>query len=149
MPKRAMSPSPSTSLHGGGTAAHDRDAVPGLLTDAGPDRHVSDFAAAIEYLQGLDFVDERLGMTGFCFGGGITWHAATALPFLKAGSVYGPAPDLDQVPNINAAVLGVYAEQDERITGAPRRCGARQQDAIRSTSIPASTTPSTTTRAAL
>jgi len=28
---------------------------------------------------------------------------------------YGPAPDLDQVPNIQAAVLGVYAEQDERI----------------------------------
>ncbi|HMQ55954.1 MAG TPA: dienelactone hydrolase family protein [Anaerolineae bacterium] len=101
----------------GGTAAHDRDEVPGLLTDAGPDRHVADFAAGFDYLRTLDFVDgDRIGMTGYCFGGGITWRAATALPDLKAAvPFYGPAPDLDQVPNINAAVLGVYAEQDERI----------------------------------
>ncbi|MFZ4657949.1 MAG: dienelactone hydrolase family protein [Caldilineaceae bacterium] len=103
----------------GGTAAHDRDAVPALLTDAGADRHVGDFLAAAEYLQTLDYVDgERLGMIGFCFGGGITWRVATALPTLKAAApFYGPAPELDQVPNIKAAVLGVYAEQDERING--------------------------------
>ena len=101
----------------GGTAAHDRDAVPGLLTDAGADRHVGDFLAAADYLQTLDDVDgERLGMIGFCFGGGITWRMATALPTLKAAApFYGPAPELEQVPNIQAAVLGVYAEQDERI----------------------------------
>lgn len=101
----------------GGTAAHDRDAVPGLLTDAGADRHVGDFLAAADYLQTLDDVDgERLGMIGFCFGGGITWRVATALPTLKAAvPFYGPAPELEQVPNIQAAVLGVYAEQDERI----------------------------------
>lgn len=101
----------------GGTAAHDRDAVPGLLTDAGADRHVGDFLAAADYLQTLDDVDgERLGMIGFCFGGGITWRVATALPTLKAAApFYGPAPELEQVPNIQAAVLGVYAEQDERI----------------------------------
>ncbi|MEZ4861945.1 MAG: dienelactone hydrolase family protein [Caldilineaceae bacterium] len=104
----------------GGTAAHDRDAVPGLLTDAGADRHVSDFIAGAEYLQTLDFVDgERLGMIGFCFGGGITWRVATALPTLKAAvPFYGPAPELDQVPNIKAAVLGVYAELDERINAS-------------------------------
>lgn len=101
----------------GGTAAHDRDAVPGLLTDAGADRHVGDFIAGADYLQTLDDVDgERLGMIGFCFGGGITWRVATALPTLKAAApFYGPAPEIDQVPNIQAAVLGVYAEQDERI----------------------------------
>lgn len=55
-------------------------------------------------------------MTGYCFGGGITWRMATTLPGLKAAvPFYGPAPDLDQVPDIKAAVLGVYAEQDERI----------------------------------
>ncbi|MCB0214969.1 MAG: dienelactone hydrolase family protein, partial [Anaerolineae bacterium] len=101
----------------GGTSTHDRDEVPALLTDAGADRHVSDFLAAADYLQTLDFVDgERLGMIGFCFGGGITWRVATALPTLKAAvPFYGPAPDLGQVPNIKAAVLGVYAELDERI----------------------------------
>lgn len=101
----------------GGTASLDRDEVPGLLTDAGPERHVGDFTAAFAYLQGLEGVDgQRIGMTGFCFGGGITWRCATALPDLKAAvPFYGPAPELEQVPNIKAAVLGVYAEQDERI----------------------------------
>jgi carboxymethylenebutenolidase len=103
----------------GGTASRDRDEVPGLLTDAGPERHVGDFAAGFDYLQTLETVDgERIGMTGYCFGGGITWRAATALPGLKAAvPFYGPAPELDQVPNIQAAVFGVYAEQDERING--------------------------------
>ena len=65
----------------GGTASRDRDEVPGLLTDAGPERHVGDFVAGSEYLQGLDFVDgDRIGMTGFCFGGGVTWRVATAMP---------------------------------------------------------------------
>lgn len=101
----------------GGTATLDRDEVPGLLTDAGPERHVGDFTTAFQYLQGLDGVDgQRIGMTGFCFGGGITWRCATALPDLKAAvPFYGPAPEPEQVPNIKAAVLGVYAEQDERI----------------------------------
>ena len=101
----------------GGTASRDRDEVPGLLTDAGPERHVGDFSAGFDYLQTLETVNgERIGMTGYCFGGGITWRAATALPGLKAAvPFYGPAPELDQVPNIQAAVFGVYAEQDERI----------------------------------
>ncbi len=101
----------------GGTASRDRDEVPGLLTDAGPERHVEDFRSGMVYLQGLDYVDPaRIGMTGYCFGGGMTWRAATAIPELKAAvPFYGPAPDLAAVPNIKAAVLGVYAEQDERI----------------------------------
>jgi carboxymethylenebutenolidase len=101
----------------GGTENLDPDQVPGLLGDAGPDRHEADFIAAFDYLQSLDFVDgERIGMTGYCFGGGVTWQVATALPELKAAvPFYGRGPDLDKVPNIQAAVLGVYAELDERI----------------------------------
>ncbi len=101
----------------GGTAAHGRDEVPGLLGQAGPERHVADFAAGFSYLQTLDFVDDgRIGMIGFCFGGGITWDTATQLPDLKAAvPFYGRSPDLTRVANIRAAVLGVYAELDTRI----------------------------------
>ncbi|WP_426226070.1 dienelactone hydrolase family protein [Pseudarthrobacter sp. DSP2-3-2b1] len=104
----------------GGTASLDSDAVSGALTRAGAPRHVADFAAALEYLQGQVFVDpERIAMNGYCFGGGITWQAATELPGLKAtAAFYGPAPDLTKVPSIKAAVFGVYAERDQRITGA-------------------------------
>jgi carboxymethylenebutenolidase len=103
----------------GGTDTHGSDEVPGLLTGAGIERHVSDFTAAVAYVQTLGNVDgERLAMTGYCFGGGVTWASATAIPELKAAApFYGPAPDLEAVPNIQAAVLGVYAEQDERING--------------------------------
>lgn len=101
----------------GGTAEHEADAVPGLLSNAGADRHVSDFIAAYEYLQTLESVDgERIGMNGYCFGGGITWRVATQIPELKAAvPFYGPAPELEDVANIQAAVLGVYAGLDERI----------------------------------
>jgi carboxymethylenebutenolidase len=103
----------------GGTAGLDSDAVSGALTSAGTARHVGDFAAGFEYLQSQDFVDSgRIAMNGYCFGGGITWQAATELPGLKAtAAFYGPAPDLSKVPAIKAAALGVYAELDQRITG--------------------------------
>ncbi len=103
----------------GGTASLDPDAVPGALTQAGAERHLADFAAAFDYLQSQDFVDpERIAMTGYCFGGGITWQAAVELPDLKAtAAFYGPSPDLDKVSTIKPAVFGVYAELDRRITG--------------------------------
>lgn len=101
----------------GGTAANDRDAIPGLLTNAGAARHLEDFKAGAAYLKTLETVDPaRLGMNGYCFGGGITWQAATEMPELKAAvPFYGPGPELTAVPSIKAAVLGVYAEQDERV----------------------------------
>lgn len=103
----------------GGTASRDADQVPGLLTGAGTARHIADFAAGLKYLQTVDGVDgKRIGMTGYCFGGGVTWAAATQIPELKAAvPFYGPAPDIATVKDIKAAVLGVYAENDTRITG--------------------------------
>jgi carboxymethylenebutenolidase len=99
----------------GGTAANERDAIPGILTNAGMDRHVGDFMAAFEYLQSQEFVEaERIGMNGYCLGGGITWLCTTQIPGLKAAvPFYGPGPDADQVANIQAAVLGVFAEDDD------------------------------------
>lgn len=101
----------------GGTATQDPDQIPGLLSGAPAEQHVGDFAAGLAYLQSLAGVaGDRIGMTGYCFGGGVTWRCAATLPELKAAvPFYGPGPDLEQVPNIKAAVFGVYAEEDERI----------------------------------
>jgi carboxymethylenebutenolidase len=101
------------SRQGGTGAVADPAEIPSLLTrDVDPNRHVGDFQAAIPYLAGTGAVDaNRLAMQGFCFGGGITWLAATEIPELKAAApFYGPPPPLDQVPNIKAAVLGVYSD---------------------------------------
>ncbi|MEX1019629.1 MAG: dienelactone hydrolase family protein [Litorilinea sp.] len=101
----------------GGTDSRDYDEIPGLLSNADPDRHVADFQAGFDYLAGLESVyADRISMNGYCFGGGITWRSVTAIPGLAAAApFYGPAPDLDAVSNIQAAMLGVYAEEDERI----------------------------------
>ncbi len=103
----------------GGTDKQERDKVSGLLTGSGTDRHVADFAAARSYLGTVEGVDgARVGMIGFCFGGGVTWAAATKIAELKAVvPFYGPAPDAAAVANIKAAAFGVYAEKDARISG--------------------------------
>jgi carboxymethylenebutenolidase len=103
----------------GGTARVDPTQVPGRL-GANPAQNVSDFQAAFRYLQGLPFVRQNAtGMVGFCFGGGITWRTAVAEPGLKAAvPYYGPAPAVEDVPKIQAAVLAVYGETDTRITSS-------------------------------
>jgi carboxymethylenebutenolidase len=95
----------------GGTAAHEEAEVPDLLTRPDPAQHVADFQAAVASYASDSTVDtSRLGMIGFCFGGGITWRSATLIPELKAGiPYYGPPPPLEDVPNIKAAVMGVYS----------------------------------------
>jgi len=103
------------SREGGTAAVADPSQIPALLTGdmgPGPDRHVADFQAALAHYETQDFADtSRVGMTGFCFGGGITWRAATQMPELNAAApYYGPPPPLEAVPNIQAAVLGVYSD---------------------------------------
>ncbi len=100
------------SREGGTAAVADPSQIPALLADGDPSRHVADFQAAAEYYGTQEFADAtRLGMNGFCFGGGITWRAATMMPRLKgAAPYYGPPPPLADVPNIKAAVIGVYSD---------------------------------------
>lgn len=101
----------------GGTASVGSNNVPGALGNIDPDQFVRDFIAGWRYLGEQPFAQaERVGMVGFCFGGGVTWRMATRMPELKAAvPFYGPHPPLEGVPNINAAVLGIYGELDTRI----------------------------------
>jgi carboxymethylenebutenolidase len=59
----------------------------------------------------------RLGVTGFCWGGGTTnYLAATMGADMHAGvPFYGAAAETAAVPNIKAPLLVQYAETDERI----------------------------------
>jgi carboxymethylenebutenolidase len=59
----------------------------------------------------------KLGVTGFCWGGGTANFLAVALgPDLQAGApFYGAAAETSAVPKIKAALLIHYAENDERI----------------------------------
>jgi carboxymethylenebutenolidase len=79
---------------------------------------VADVRATLAHVAGLDGVDgERQGILGFCYGGGVAWRTLTQEPALRAGvPFYGPTPDPATVPAINAPVLAVFGELDERIT---------------------------------
>jgi len=109
------------SRHGGSAAVGEGN-VPGVLGNIAPEQFVADFVAGLQYLQSQPFAQaDRVGMTGFCFGGGVTWQVATRMPeLLAAVPFYGPHPPLEDVPNIQAAVLAVYGELDTRInSGIP------------------------------
>ena len=101
----------------GGTASLDPSDVPGIPGNTSPDQFVADFLSGWEYLKTLPNTQpERVGMLGFCFGGGVTWLMATRMPeLLAAVPFYGPHPPLEDVPDIRAAVLGIYAGNDQRI----------------------------------
>jgi carboxymethylenebutenolidase len=104
------------SRDGGTASIADPAEIPALLSDDTKlQQHVDDFKAAAAYYGTQEFADaSRLGMNGFCFGGGITWRAATQMPELKgAAPYYGPPPPLEDVPNIQAAVIGVYSDDPE------------------------------------
>ncbi|MGZ9235162.1 MAG: dienelactone hydrolase family protein [Anaerolineales bacterium] len=106
----------------GGSAAVGQENVPGALGNISPAQFVEDFKSGWRYLQGQPFADaSRVGMTGFCFGGGVTWQVATQMPeLLAAVPFYGPHPEVEDVPNIRAAVLAMYGELDSRInSGIP------------------------------
>jgi carboxymethylenebutenolidase len=104
----------------GGTAKHGYDDVPGVLGAPPPERHVQDFLAGLAHARAQPSAKpDRVGMTGFCFGGGMTWRVAAALPELRAAvPFYGMPIEPAEVTTIRAAVLAIYAEQDERINAA-------------------------------
>ena len=96
------------------------------IVQATPEAQVtSDTRASLKYLTAQPFTDmKRLGVTGFCWGGGATWLCCERFPEFKAGVAwYGPlkagnyprTPPLDLVKDLHAPVLGLYGGQDKGI----------------------------------
>jgi carboxymethylenebutenolidase len=103
----------------GGTQKVGESNVPGALGGIDPEQFVSDFKNGWAYLKTQPFATaERVGMLGFCFGGGVAWRVAVEMPELKAVvPFYGPPPPESDLPKVKAAVLAIYGELDQRITG--------------------------------
>jgi carboxymethylenebutenolidase len=115
----------------GGTNAVGSANVPGALGNIDPDQFVQDFRSGWGYLKTQGFAQaERVGMNGYCFGGGVTWQVATKMPeLLAAVPFYGPHPSIDDVPNIQAAILAIYGGLDTRINqGIPAIEAAMQKN---------------------
>ncbi|MBI3659528.1 dienelactone hydrolase family protein [Candidatus Acetothermia bacterium] len=114
---------PDLASRAGGTQSFANPAdVTGVLGQITPDQIVSDLSLALDYLRKLPEVQaEKLGATGFCYGGGTTWRIVTKRADLRAVvPFYGPNPPIEDVKNIKAACLGIYAGNDTRInSGIP------------------------------
>lgn len=97
----------------------DEDAARALFGKLEQDKTREDFLAAADMLVGLEGGNGRMGVVGFCYGGGIANLLATRLPHLPAAApFYGNAPPLEDVPKIKAELLVVLADNDERINSA-------------------------------
>ncbi|MDT9002002.1 dienelactone hydrolase family protein [Paucibacter sp. APW11] len=76
----------------------------------------ADFVAAARALQSLPEGNGRVGVVGFCFGGGVANYLATQIPDLAAAvPFYGAQPPAAEVAKIKAPLLIHYAGNDERI----------------------------------
>ena len=100
----------------GGYPGNDDD---GRTLQAGLDQGKlrTDMLNSARYLKAHALSSGKLGVTGFCWGGGATNFLATALGAdMKAGvPFYGAAPETAAVAAIKAPLLVQYAENDERI----------------------------------
>ncbi|HCN87670.1 MAG TPA: carboxymethylenebutenolidase, partial [Oxalobacteraceae bacterium] len=92
-----------------------------------PDEQVmGDLDACVAWAKAHGGDTDRLGITGFCWGGRITWLYAAHNPTVKAGVAwYGrlvgdktpltPTQPIDVAEKIRAAMLGLYGGKDEGI----------------------------------
>jgi carboxymethylenebutenolidase len=102
-----------------------------IVSKVGDAQVMADTDAAVAYAAKAGGNTKRLAITGFCWGGRVTWLYAAHNPKLKAGVAwYGrllnssgaPAPTLrpenpiDVVAELKAPVLGLYGEKDAGIS---------------------------------
>jgi carboxymethylenebutenolidase len=104
-----------------------------------PDAQVmADLDATVAWARGQGAAADKLGITGFCWGGRTTWMYSAHNPAVKAAVAwYGPvarsyfAGDksaLDVAPRIQAAVLGLYGAAD---SGIPNEGVSQMRDALK------------------
>jgi carboxymethylenebutenolidase len=112
------------SAQGGTASFTDQAALGPALTENASTRAVDDMKSSLEEL-GRRTPNAKLGAIGFCFGGGMVWQllkAGEPPPLHAAAPFYGPINDPD-FSRSKAAVLGVYAENDNNVN--PTRDGAK------------------------
>lgn len=91
--------------------------VSGALTGGPIEDRIADLNAGLAHLGAQPEFNGKLGVTGFCFGGGMTLSYAAAQPkVLAAVPYYGPTPQpASQMSATNAAILAQYGANDARV----------------------------------
>ncbi len=93
---------------------------------------IKDLTSTVNYLKTLDTVKgNKVGVVGFCWGGGNSLLLAVRDPDISAAvTYYGVNPqNLDEVKNMKAAFLGLYGGTDQRITSGVPALEAKLKEA--------------------
>jgi carboxymethylenebutenolidase len=99
----------------GGTP-EDSDTARSLIRQLDGQSTVNNYIAAVKYLQYHVESTGKVGIIGFCWGGGVANHVAVKTPDLTAAvPFYGRQPAPEDVAKIKASLLLHYAGNDERI----------------------------------
>ncbi len=102
---------------GGGTESFElRDDVVRAIRSLTPEDVIKRLNAVRDYALTIPAATEAIATIGFCWGGTMSFHYATAQPELNASVVfYGASPDSERLHSVKAPVLGLYAEDDARV----------------------------------
>lgn len=99
----------------GGTPPDESKAIE-LIGKLDEQSTVNNFVAAVNYLKTHPLSTGKVGVIGFCWGGGMANQLAVNSPDLKAAvPFYGRQPAPEAVPKIKASLLLHYAGLDEGI----------------------------------
>jgi carboxymethylenebutenolidase len=112
----AMAPDALTPLGG---YPGDEDKARALFAQLDQGKTRQDFLSAAGALKWRDDCTGRIGVVGFCYGGGIAHMLATRIPDLGAAvPFYGNLPSAEEAANVKAPLLIHFAENDPRINAA-------------------------------
>ncbi|MFN2223973.1 MAG: dienelactone hydrolase family protein [Chloroflexota bacterium] len=111
-----------------GQAAEEPDEARKLAMAMDRDRAVAEIGAAARYLASLRATDpKRIGVVGWCMGGGLSLSAAADYGGRGSGAIgaavcfYGRPLASSDCARLHAPVLGLFAEKDHGITVADVR----------------------------
>lgn len=129
----------------------DFPAIMKIVATASDAQVNGDIGAALAWLKAQPFADaKRVAVTGYCWGGAVTWEAVAKFPEFKAGVAWygrlssGMSQDpanknpLDLAAELKAPVLGLYAEKDngipltdvEKMKAALKAAGKTKSDIV-------------------
>jgi len=101
----------------GGPDSIGVDSAVALIRTLDPAQITRRIAAAARWGTALPAALPRYGIIGFCWGGSASFSYATADPKLGASVVfYGTSPTAAELATVRAPVLGLYGQEDARVT---------------------------------